>query len=92
MDYVKITELVLDYLLACNMPRNVFMASADMRISDVINRAERVEKDENLALAVQHLVNKYKNIRTPNHLKSYLLFPWYLVKLAKMRKKLKQAI
>ena len=92
MDYIKITELVLDYLLTCNIPRNVFMACADMRIADAINRAERVNKDENLALAVQHLVGKYKNIRTPNHLKSYLLFPWYLVKLAKMRKKLKMAI
>lgn len=35
---------------------------------------------------------EYYSVPHRNHLKSYLLFPWYLVKLAKMRKKLKQAI
>lgn len=35
---------------------------------------------------------EYYPVPHRNHLKSYLLFPWYLVKLAKMRKKLKQAI
>lgn len=80
-DYIKINDMLLEYLKSINIDTKTFENYKQMRFNDIKSRFDRLDQQDKIIIKpdLDALFDKYKNVPINNVIRAYLLFPYYLL-------------